>query len=567
MILFAVIFLYFDKEKNYLMSNIISKSSTREELLFKQKCGRYLMDFDLSRIPQIYTDFLVIGGGAAGFRAAIESAKYGETLLVTKDKLGESNTMYAQGGIAVAINAGDQVMFHVEDTLIAGDGLCDEEAVKIMVEEGIDRVDELVSWGANFDRQGKNLVFTMEAAHRMRRIIHAKGDATGAETENVLIRKASEFSNLKFMDHKFVVDLITEGNRCFGALFIDELDSKVMAVIAKATILAAGGLCQIYRYTTNPEVATGDGYAIAYRAGCEMTDMEFVQFHPTTLYVSGAPRFLISEAVRGEGAILVNANGERFMKNYHELGELAPRDVVSRAIVEETEKTNTDCVFLDLTHLDPLFVKNRFPTIYERCKQYGIDITNDLIPVSASAHFMMGGVKTNLNAETNIDSLFACGEVACTGVHGANRLASNSLLESLVFGVRASNSAAKCIKNKIPKSVSKLKHQVKIKNHDADFKEIRNAIRKIMWEEVGIVRNEYALQKAINFLERHVIVPNSRYSFELQNMLDISRLIAKGSLIRRESRGAHYRSDYPDRDDLNWKKCITFIRDIDGSDI
>ncbi len=548
------------------MPDIFSKSSTREELIFKQKCVRYLMDFDLSTIPQMHTDFLIIGGGAAGFRAAIESAKHGETLLVTKDKLGESNTMYAQGGIAVAINAGDQVMFHVEDTLIAGDGLCDEEAVRVMVEEGIDRVDELVSWGANFDRQGKNLVFTMEAAHRMRRIIHAKGDATGAETENVLIRKASEFSNLNFMDHKFVVDLITEDNRCFGALFIDELDSKVMAVIAKATILAAGGLCQIYRYTTNPEVATGDGYAIAYRAGCEMTDMEFVQFHPTTLYVSGAPRFLISEAVRGEGAILVNANGERFMKNYHELGELAPRDVVSRAIVKETERTNTDCVFLNLTHLDPLFIKNRFPTIYERCKQYGIDITKDLVPVNASAHFMMGGVKTNLNAETNIDSLYACGEVACTGVHGANRLASNSLLESLVFGVRASVSAVKCINDKIPESITRLKHKSKIKHNNVDFKKIRNMVRKIMWEEVGIVRTKDSLRRAIDFLEEHfAITPDSRYSFELQNMLDISRLIAKGSLIRQESRGAHYRSDYPNRDDVNWKKCITFIRDIDES--
>ena len=546
------------------MPDIFSKSSTREELIFKQECVRYLIDFDLSMIPQIYTDFLIIGGGAAGFRSAIESAKHGETLLVTKDKLGESNTMYAQGGIAVAINAGDQVMFHVEDTLIAGDGLCDESAVKVMVEEGIDRVDELVSWGANFDRQGKDLVFTMEAAHRMRRIIHAKGDATGAETENVLIRKASEFSNLKFMDHKFVIDLITEDNRCFGALFIDELDAKVMAIFAKATILAAGGLCQIYRYTTNPEVATGDGYAIAYRAGCKMTDMEFVQFHPTTLYISGAPRFLISEAVRGEGAILVNANGERFMKKYHELGELAPRDVVSRAIVEETEKTNTDCVFLDLTHLDPTFIKNRFPTIYERTKQYGIDITKDLIPVNASAHFMMGGVKTNLNAETNIDSLYACGEVACTGVHGANRLASNSLLESLVFGVRASVSAAKCIKSKIPESITRLKHKNKIKHCNVDFKEIRNMIRKIMWDHVGIVRAKNSLQEAIDFLEKHFAInPNSRYSFELQNMLDISRLIAKGSLIRQESRGAHYRSDYPYRDDINWKKCITFKRDID----
>jgi L-aspartate oxidase len=415
---------------------------SKSDLIFSRRCPRYIIDFDLSQIPQVQTDFLIIGGGAAGLRAAIEAGAHGRTLLVTKDKLGESNTMHAQGGIAVAINVGDQVIFHVEDTLEAGDGLCDEVAVEVMVEEGIEQVNQLVSWGANFDKRNDKLVFTMEAAHRMRRIIHAKGDATGEETENVLIRKASELENVQFMDHKFVIDLLTLDGRCFGAILLDEKKSAFLTIIAKATILASGGLGQVYRYTTNPDVATGDGYAIAYRAGCEMTDMEFVQFHPTTLYVRGAPRFLISEAVRGEGAILVNARGERFMGPYHKQAELAPRDIVSRAIVAETARTNSECVFLDLTHLDSTFIKRRFPTISERCSSYGIDISRDLIPVQVSAHFMMGGVKTNLRGETNVRGLYACGEVACTGVHGANRLASNSLLESLVFSVRATSAAA-----------------------------------------------------------------------------------------------------------------------------
>lgn len=530
------------------------------DILLTCQSIRYAIDFDLSQLPITETDFLIIGGGAAGFRAAIEAGKYGKTILITKDKLGESNTLYAQGGIAVAINAGDQVKFHVEDTLKAGDGLCNEEAVKIMVEEGIDRVDELVSWGADFDKHNNKLAFTREAAHSMRRIIHAKGDATGAETEKVLIRKTSESSNVKFIDRKFVVDLLTLDNRCFGVLLWDEDSAKLSAIISKATILASGGLCQIYRHTSNPEVSTGDGYAIAYRAGCEMTDMEFVQFHPTTLYLKDAPRFLISEAVRGEGAILVNAKGERFMHSYHEMAELAPRDVVSRAIVAETTKTNTECVYLDLRQLDPEFVKSRFPTISEKCSNYGIDISKDLIPVQVSAHFMMGGIKTNFDAETNIDGLYACGEVACTGVHGANRLASNSLLESLVFGVRATNSASQKINNQIPKSVYSIKHKrINAVSQTPDYQKIRELIQNVMWDKVGIIRNETLLNDAISIFDQYNdLSPSSRYSFEVQNMLDISKLVAKGSLERHESRGAHYRSDYPYTDDKNWNCHITF---------
>jgi L-aspartate oxidase len=473
--------------------------------------------------------------------------------------------MNAQGGIAVAMNAGDQVNFHVEDTIKAGAGICDEAAVKVMVEEGIDRIRELVSWGARFDKHGGKLVFTIEAAHSMRRIIHAGGDATGEETEGFLIRKAKEIENVQFMDRKFVVDLLTLDGRCFGAIMVDERNSALLAVIARATILASGGLSQIYRYTTNPDVATGDGYAIAYRAGCQLTDMEFVQFHPTTLCVSGAPRFLISEAVRGEGAILVNSRGERFMETYHERKELAPRDVVSRAVAAETERTDSECVFLDLRHLNPALIKRRFPTINERLRGYDIDMCKELIPVQASAHFMMGGVKTNLRAETNIRGLYACGEVACTGVHGANRLASNSLLETLVFSVRAASAAAEDINTKIPDVILRMKYgKEREEVAQPDMQAIRDSICNLMWDDVGIVRNAETLKDALARLPQYTdLRPAMRSGFELQNMLEVSLLVTDAALVRQESRGAHYRSDYPERDDVHWHKHITFQRTTD----
>ncbi|MFC1712209.1 L-aspartate oxidase [Candidatus Poribacteria bacterium] len=539
-----------------------SEDNIAADLALTRECSRYIMDFDLDQIPQIQTDFLVIGSGAAGLRAAIETGKHGQTLLVTKDTLDESNTTYAQGGIAVAINVGDEIGFHVEDTLRAGAGLCTEAAVEVMVEEGIDRVGELVLWGADFDKHNNELVFTMEAAHRMRRIIHARGDATGQETQNVLLRKASESESIRLMGHRFVVDLLTLNGRCFGALLLDEDDSTLLAVIAKSIILAAGGLCQIYKYTTNPDGATGDGCAVAYRAGCEMTDMEFVQFHPTTLCLPNVPRFLISEAVRGEGAILVNAAGERFMQPYHERAELAPRDVVSRAIAMETTRTNAECVFLDLRHLDAGFVKRRFPTINERCSGYGVDISKDLIPVNVSAHFMMGGVKTSARAETNISGLYACGEVACVGVHGANRLASNSLLETLVFSVRAATQAVEYANNSSPVPELKIRHQKKSKAPEGtESAEVRRVFRNLMWEKVGIVRRQEELQEALAWVKEHDSVqPATRSGLELQNMFHLSYLMIDGALMREESRGAHYRSDYPHRDDAKWRRHITFRR-------
>jgi len=537
-----------------------SDDNMADDLLLRRECSRYIMNFDLDQLPKIQTDFLVIGSGAAGLRAAIETGQHGRTLLATKDRLRDSNTTHAQGGIAVAINVGDKIGFHVEDTLNAGAGLCDRVAVEIMVAEGIDRVGELVSWGADFDMHNDRLAFTMEAAHRMKRIIHARGDATGQETQNVLLKRASESTNIQFMDHRFVVDLLSADGRCFGALLLDEDDSSLVAVIARATILAAGGLCQIYKYTSNPDGATGDGCAVAYRAGCEMTDMEFVQFHPTTLCLPGAPRFLISEAVRGEGAILVNESGERFMESYHERAELAPRDVVSRAIAAETKRTNAECVFLDLRHLDAEFIKGRFPTISERCTDYGVDISKELIPVNVSAHFMMGGVKTDVQAETNIRGLYACGEVACVGVHGANRLASNSLLETLVFSVRAAAGAVEYANSNPPVTVPRIRHQKKARTlEQAELVEIRRSLRNLMWEKVGIVRGQEELWEALTWVrEREDLQLTTRNGLELQNMLHLSRIMIDGALIRKESRGAHYRSDYPHRDDVQWSRHVTF---------
>jgi len=370
-------------------------------------------------------DFLVIGGGVAGLRAAIELAPRGSVLVLTKDKATESTTGYAQGGVAVALSDEDEVCIHYEDTVKAGDGLCNEEAVKVLVEEGPACILELMSWGADFDKEGSKLSFTIEAAHTRKRILHSHGDSTGKEIERVLIKKARSFPSVRRYDFAFTLDLITEDGRCIGATVLR--GDSIINVFARAVILATGGAGQLYSRTTNPVISTGDGIAIAYRAGALIVDMEFIQFHPTTLYSPGAPQFLLSEAMRGEGAVLRNIHGQRFMHHYHEMSELASRDTVARAIVSEMVKTGARHVYLDLRHLDRDFVKKRFPQIYTTCLQYDIDITEDMIPVCPAAHYIMGGVSTDLAGETGIKGLFAAGEVACTGVHGANRLASNSL--------------------------------------------------------------------------------------------------------------------------------------------
>ncbi|MDE0502909.1 MAG: L-aspartate oxidase [Candidatus Poribacteria bacterium] len=523
----------------------------------------YLLQFDTSVLPLIDTDFLVIGSGSAGLRAAIQADHYGSVLLMTKSALKESNTRYAQGGIAVAMNVDDTIDSHVEDTLKAGVGICDPSAVQVMVEEGIERVGELIKWGAKFDKEGGTLGFAIEGAHQRRRVVH-RGDATGIETTDVLVSHLQKQKRVKVVENAFAIDFITQDETCYGVIAL--VNDAVCWIRAKATILAAGGLGCVYQCTSNPEVATGDGFAAAWRAGCEMMDMEFVQFHPTTLFLDGAPHFLISEALRGEGGVLVNIRGEEFMGRYHELAELAPRDVVSRAILNEMQLTGFPCVYLDITHLLPDFIQSRFPTISHTCKHYGLDITKDLIPVRSGAHFMMGGVRTNLNAETNIKGLYACGEVACTGVHGANRLASNSLLECIVFGTRAAESAVIYTQSLDTNDMENVHVQTGNVHGTADSFDVetgKEKIRRLMWNGVGILRSEVELKTAHDILQ-DMAQPrcwSSITGFEFQNMLDVANLITEAAIIRKESRGAHYREDYPVRYDDHWKNHIVFCRD------
>ena len=525
------------------------------------------------------TDVLIIGSGAAGLRAALAASEHANVTLITKTTLTESNTHYAQGGIAVAMNLDDTIALHIEDTCNAGAGLCNVEAVEMMVSEGIPRVGELLDWGANFDWEGTLPRFTREAAHSRRRIVH-KGDATGRETTDVLIQRVLNTERIHVLQNTFAIDLLTDADvtlespettTCYGVTAI--VDGQVVCIRAKATILATGGLGQIYPCTSNPKVATGDGFAAAWRAGCEMIDMEFVQFHPTTLFLDGAPNFLISEAVRGEGGKLLSIRGERFMEKYHEKGELAPRDVVSRAIQNEMDLTGFPCVFLDITHKSEDFILERFPTISDTTKRYGLNINMDLIPVRPGAHFMMGGIRTNTDTQTNLKALYACGEVACTGVHGANRLASNSLLECLVYGARAGTNAATFAQSQpdhpstipIPSNVG-TSLAVPAENTEP----IKDAIREALWEHVSIERNgedlqetHAALQDLMESLGNTLTRPEAAdvATVETVNMLNVAVMITRSALARTESRGAHYRADFPTQDDTKWRQRIRITRD------
>lgn len=515
-------------------------------------------------------DFLIIGSGVAGLRAAIELAEHGNVLVVTKDRPAESSTEYAQGGIAVALSDEDEVGIHFEDTLKAGDGLCGEDAVRVLVEEGPERILELISWGAEFDKEGTKLDFTLEAAHSRKRILHAHGDSTGKELERVLLNKVRSFPSVKKYPFAFAIDLIVRDGKCLGAYIVK--GGEIIAMFSKVTILSTGGAGQVFSRTTNPAVATGDGMAIAYRACAVLEDMEFVQFHPTVLFAPSAPQFLLSEAMRGEGAILRNINKEPFMKNYHPDAELAPRDVVSRAIISQMVRTKSTHVYLDLTHLNGNFVKNRFPRIYATCLQYDVNIIKDLIPVSPAAHYMMGGVKTDLNGATNIEGLYAAGEVTCTGVHGANRLASNSLLEGLVFGARAGRAALDTpINNKqLAMSIKESTLSSLLFAHRSsipDYDETRHSLRKLMWEKVGIIRCEESLSEARAKLEKWLFILDknvvTRRELELKNMLTVAKLITEAASLRKGSVGAHYRSDFPQRGN-RWQEHIEFKKEEKG---
>ncbi len=513
----------------------------------------------------IKTDYLVIGSGVAGLRAAVELAQAGRVLVITKDKVSESSTEYAQGGVAVALSDEDEIGFHLKDTIAAGAGLCDPGNVSILVSEGPERVRELISWGARFDRDGSRLAFTREAAHSQRRILHARGTSTGKEIERALLARVRATPGISKYDFSFTVDLIVKDGAVVGALVLRENERALTAVYAKAVVLATGGIGQVYQRTTNPLVATGDGMAIAYRAGASLVDMEFVQFHPTSLYVPSAPQFLLSEAMRGEGAFLVNGAGERFMGAYHPKAELAPRDVVSRAIVSEMVREGGGHVYLDLRHMDAGFVRRRFPRIYSTCLGCDIDITEDLVPVSPAAHYMMGGVRTDGRGETDLPGLFAAGEVACTGVHGANRLASNSLLEGIVFGARAGESAARYGRTvrlarglAVPVSYGGRE----LKNLDAA--KIRSSLRRLMWSKAGIIRCGKSLEEALSRLRGWSALEEgafmTRRELELRNMVVVAGLITKAACGRKGSVGAHYRSDYKTRG-RGWKGHISFRRE------
>ncbi|HVE59253.1 MAG TPA: L-aspartate oxidase [Pyrinomonadaceae bacterium] len=494
------------------------------------------------------TDFIVIGSGVAGLRASIELAQSGARVTVlTKDKASESNTEYAQGGVAVVLSDDDNAELHEEDTLVAGAGLCDVEAVETLVTDGTKYIKQLIEWGIEFDREGGKLAFTQEAAHSRRRILHAHGDSTGKEIVRALIARARQEKKIVLMPFANTESLIVEDGRCAGVRFLDPILRAPREIFARAVILCTGGAGQLYLHTTNPPVATGDGMAMAYFAGAEMADMEFVQFHPTALSVENAPRFLLSEAMRGEGGILRNKFGERFMGNYDERLELAPRDIVSRSIVAEMRKTGTRNVFLDMTALSEEFLKERFPKIYETCKFYGLNIAEDLLPVSPASHYCMGGIRTDLHGRSTIAGLYAAGEVTCTGVHGANRLASNSLLEGLVFGARAGEAAiTDSPKSQVPSFKSENSELGAWNLGGTISTAVKKRVKRVMWERVGILRDKDSLKRALKEFEQ---IAQSNLSTSSRNFVTLAKLVATSALWREESRGGHFRNDFPERDE------------------
>ena len=506
-------------------------------------------------------DFLVIGSGVAGLRAAIELSRRGRVLMLTKGHPLESSSSYAQGGVAVALSEEDDVAVHLTDTLTAGHGLCRPEAVRVLVEEGPDRIQELIGWGAQFDKIGGKFAFAKEAAHSRSRILRARGDATGNEMVRVLMAEARRRKEIQRLDHHVTVDLVVTDGTCTGALVLDEASRTRTVIPASAVLLATGGAGQVYARTTNPPSATGDGIAMALRAGAVLQDMEFVQFHPTALYLPSSPPFLLSEAIRGEGGRLRNIKGELFMHRYHPAGQLAPRDIVARAIWSEMASTRSRHVYLDVTHLSATFIKRRFPTIYSTCLRYDIDITEEWIPVSPSAHYLMGGVWTDTSGATSLPGLFAAGEVACSGVHGANRLASNSLLEGLVFGARAalaSISFASQSRRPAPPLLSArdLDDGPLCVLNDAE--KLRSSLRRLMWGKVGLVRTGDSLAAATAQLsrwERVVARPfSARRDLEVKNMIGVARCITTAALGRENSVGAHYRADFPEAKRPGWRQ-------------
>ena len=521
---------------------------------------RYLVNFNLSELETQTSDFLIIGGGVAGLFTALKAASLGEVTVITKLSLEECNTSYAQGGIASVMGEDDSTILHMEDTLEAGAGICNQRAVQILVEEGPARVRELMEMGVEFDRTNQHYALGREGAHSRDRVLHV-GDCTGRAIQKVLMDSVKSCDHLNIKENLYVIDLLTDRGRCVGALVFNPEKERIEAYLSKTVVMATGGMGNLFERNTNSDVTTGDGTAMAYRAGAEVMDLEFFQFHPTVFYTPEGKAFLISEAVRGAGGILRNEDEEQFMIQYHPLADLGPRDVVTRAMVSVMRKTKTKSIYLDLRHMGEDYIKRRFPNIYCTLKDYNIDITKDLIPVVPAAHYTMGGVKTDVNGETNIKGLFVTGEAACNGVNGANRLASNSLLEGLVFGDRVVRKAKSEMGFSFNSSSVKIQAWEAGDSAGIEISGTRDMLRKVMFGRVGIIRSYESLDAALQFINqqdplfRHNVL--QKESFELKNMLIAAELMAKAALMRKESRGGHFRQDFPAQNN-KWRGHLVF---------
>ncbi len=526
---------------------------------------RYLVGFDSRRLGHIFTDVLVLGSGVAGLRAALEAAQFGEVVLATKAGVEDSNSYFAQGGLAAVMDPDDSVDSHIADTLATGAGLSDENVVRHVISEAPRHIREMAQWGVGFDTSGGRLSLGREGGHSCSRIVHANGDSTGRALVEVLAERCRQSERIKTFNHCFVIDLVTDpvaggpGSRCIGVLTFHPRYGYQL-ILARRTILAAGGAGMLWRETTNPHVTTGDSLAMCFRAGAMLADLEMMQFHPTTLYVAGATRSLISEAVRGEGGKLVDRDGCRFMPDYHPMAELAPRDVVSRAILAHMVKTNSTHVFLDVRHIGAEAFAARFPDIDRCCRAFGIDPGTDLLPVHPAAHYHIGGASVDLDGRTSLEGLLACGEGACTLLHGANRLASNSLIEALVFGQSCGELAGReAAQSPVPEAAPRIEwHNPPSERTELDLADIRNSLRSVMWRNVGIARRGERLAETIDivaFWGRYMLDKefNDPTGWEVQNMLTAAYGISECALSRTETRGVHYREDFPQLDD-NWRR-------------
>jgi L-aspartate oxidase len=513
---------------------------------------RYLIGFDPRDLPHHFADVLIIGGGIAGLRAALGIPERYRVLVVTKDEVKESNSHYAQGGIAGVLDPEDRFDNHIADTLAAGKGLCDPEVVELVVREAPNRIGELIDWGTHFDEVDGHVALGREGGHSHARIVHALGDETGREIMRAVIHKVRTRSNVRVWQNTFSIDLLTHEGRCRGVLVGDKHRGLAL-VWARAVLLAAGGAGQLYRETTNPPIATGDGHAMAYRAGAELRDMEFMQFHPTVLYLAGSTRHLLTEALRGEGAYLRDCRGERFMPDYHPLAELAPRDDVSLAIAAQMARTQHPSVYLDLSHLDAERIRQRFPGIDRLCRTFDLDITRDPIPVCPGAHYMIGGMTVDLSGRSTLPGLWGAGEVTSSGLHGANRLASNSLLEGLVYGARAAEDIIAELDRDGPRplEVPPISAPGRGDGHSRiDIHDVRESLRALLWRRMGITRDAAGLAEAadrVDHWSRYIqpIAFDDPSGWTLQNMLLVARLMIAAASQRRESRGVHYRRDFP----------------------